>query len=61
MIHIKPQTIDDNVIGLTIIISEGEDGETIIHIDRQEKFLANNRDYVFDKKGEIVDQGSWYD
>ena len=60
MLKAKAQVIEDNIIGLTITISETEHGETSIHIERHKEFYANNRDYVFDKTGEIVDQGSWY-
>jgi hypothetical protein len=59
MLRAKAQTIEDNIIGLTITISETENGETSIHIDRHENFMLDNRDYVFDKTGEIVDRGSW--
>jgi len=58
MKEINYEEVNDRIIGLKLVVRRLENGELYVYIERQPEATLNNREFWFDKKGELVDSGS---
>ncbi len=57
ILNIKEQLVNDEVTGLMLIFRVAPNGETRLHIVG-ESLLFGNRDFQFDKEGNLVGTGT---